>query len=54
MMRADFDNIRLAVADILDKDQLGMMKGGYETGVHAMRALEYQYEDSHLLAPKAY
>ena len=42
MIRAHFDNIRIAVANILDKDQLGMMKGGYETGVHVMRALEFQ------------
>ena len=42
MTRAHCDQIRLAVAELLDKDQLGMMKGGYETGVHAMRALALQ------------
>ena len=34
--------IRSIVSDLVERNQLGMLKGGYETGVHAMRALAYQ------------
>ena len=39
MIRAHCDQIRLQVIDLVERHQLGMMKGGYETGVHTMRAL---------------
>ena len=44
MTRAHCDQVRTLVADFVEKDQLGMMKSGYETGVHAMRALAKQCE----------
>ena len=40
--RAHCDQIRLTLADLVEKHQLGMLEGGYETGVHTMRALANQ------------
>ena len=39
MTRAHCDQIRLHVTDVVEKHQLGMMRGGYDTGVRTMRAL---------------
>ena len=39
MTRAHCDQIRELVADYVERNQFGMMKGGYEVGVHTMRAL---------------
>ena len=45
MTRAHCDQIRLHVADLVERHQLGMMRGGYDTGVHAMRALANQCKE---------
>ena len=45
MTRAHCDQVRQLVANLVEKDQLGMMKSGYEVGVHAMRALAKQCEE---------
>ena len=42
--RAHCDQIRSVVSELVEQNQLGMLKGGYETGVHAMRALANQCE----------
>ena len=45
MSRAHTDIVRSKVANIVERHQLGMMKGGYEAGVHAMRALANQCKE---------
>ena len=44
MTRFHCDQVRSIVAEMVERNQLGMLKGGYETGIHAMRALASQCE----------
>ena len=39
IMKAHSNLVKPLIADLVEKYQLGVMKGGYETGVHVMRAL---------------
>ena len=42
MFRAHCDQARLIVEELVEKHEFGLMKGGYEAGIHTMRALAKQ------------
>ena len=49
MTKAHCAQVRQLLADTVEKHQLGVTKGGYETGVHAMRGLARKFiEDGHV------
>ena len=46
IIKAHASLMKLLVSELVDKYQLGVMKGGYETGIHVIRALAQRCKEA--------